>query len=134
MSAVRDRVRELTGKDDEMSRLMVDVLRVLVVFGGSMWRSELSQDLVKFYTIVGRLEFIDEKKVDKALKNLNKLGLVRVQERERGAGISPGKIKDKFITLTDFVGTKIALSGDRELNMYLLAAGERIRRAVGGPC
>lgn len=63
-----------------LPRAMRDVLMVLVVNNGVSWRSELIQDLVLFYGFRGKPKAVDERKLDEALRELEKEGLVRVEE------------------------------------------------------
>lgn len=106
-------------KQGGLPHAMLDVLRVLVVNRGTSWRSELIQDLVLLYAFRGDPEAVDEGELDEALRELGKKELVRVEERVKGTMGAQGSIKDKLISLADYVATQGALSRDRTLISYM---------------
>ena len=103
----------------ELSRAMLDVLRVLVVNRGTSWRSELVQDLALLRAFKGESEAVDKEELDKALKRLEENELVKTEDRIRGDLGARGEVKDVLIWLTDFVATQAALSKDRTLSSYM---------------
>lgn len=106
-------------KQGGLFRAMLDVLRVLVVDKGVSWRSELIQNLALLNAFRGEAEAVDEGKLDEALGELEKNGLVRAGERVKGTMGARGGIKDKLISLSDYAVTQAALSRDRTLTSYM---------------
>jgi len=106
-------------KQGGLPHAMLDVLRVLVINKGVSWRSELIQDLVLLYSFRGNPEAVNEGELDEALRELGKKELVRVEERVKGTMGAQGSIKDKLISLVDYVATQSALSRDRTLISYM---------------
>jgi len=106
-------------KQGGLPHAMLDVLRVLVINKGVSWRSELIQDLVLLYAFRGDPEAVDEGELDEALRELGKKELVGVEERVKGTMGAQGSIKDKFISLADYVAIQSALSKDKTLTSYI---------------
>ncbi len=120
-TAIGKHVSEMLSSEKQggLSRAMLDVLRVLVVDKGVSWRSELIQDLALLNAFRGEPEAVDEGKLDEALGELEKNGLVRAGERVKGTMGARGGIKDKLISLSDYAVTQAALSRDRTLTSYM---------------
>jgi hypothetical protein len=120
-TAIGKHVSEMLSSEKQggLSRAMLDVLRVLVVDKGVSWRSELIQDLALLNAFRGEPEAVDEGKLDEALRELEKNGLVRADERVKGTMGAQGGIKDKLISLSDYAVTQAALSRDRTLTSYM---------------
>lgn len=104
---------------DALQRLMGDVIRVLGVYHGVSWRTELIQDLQKFYNVLEKPEIIDVKALDEALDRLESGKLIKVEDRLRGRPMSRGTYKDKLIHLTDLSEAKRALDRDPDYQRYM---------------
>jgi len=102
---------------------MLDVLRILVVYKGVSWRSELVQDLALLNVFRGDPEAVDEGELDEALRELGRKELVKAEERFRGTMDARGSAKDKLISLADCAATQSALSRDRTLMSYVSQRG-----------
>jgi len=98
---------------------MLDVLRTLVVCGGTSWKSELVRDLALFRTFKGGTGAVDEKELDEALGRLGKEGLVKAEKRVRADMSARGGVEDELITLVDILATRNALAKDRVLTSYM---------------
>jgi hypothetical protein len=118
-STVWERISKMLsaeGKED-LSRQMLDVLRVLVVYSGSSWKSELVQELPLLRAFRGE-PGVAGGRIEEALGRLEKEGLVRVEKRVRAdMGASSG-VEDELITLLDLSATRSAMAKDRVLSSY----------------
>jgi hypothetical protein len=103
---------------EELSRLMLDVLRVLVVYNGTSWKSELAQELPLLRAFKGEPEPAG-KMLEDALGRLQRDGLLKVEKRERAEIGGRGHVRDELVTLTDTQLTRSALAGDRVLSSYM---------------
>lgn len=120
-TSIRKQVTEILSREKQggLPHAMLDVLRVLVINKGVSWRSELIQDLALLNAFRGEPETVDEGELDEALRGLRKKELVGVEERVKGTMGAQGSIKDKFISLADYVAIQSALSRDRTLISYI---------------
>lgn len=119
---IRSQISDLLSGEQrsELSCVMLDVLRVLVVNKGTSWKSELIQDLALLNAFKGKPEAINEGKLNEALRKLGEKELVRIEERVRGTMSARGGVKDKLISPVDFLATQNALSKDRVLTAYMV--------------
>jgi hypothetical protein len=80
---VEDEVRHLMEIDDDLSRLKLDVIRVLAIFNGVSWMTEIIPDLIKLRG--GILDYpLREDLLDKALRDLESDEIILVELRIRG--------------------------------------------------
>jgi len=105
------------GKED-LSRQMLDVLRVLVVYSGNSWKSELVQELPLLRAFRGEPR-VAGGRIEEALGRLEKEGLVRVERRVRADMGASGGVEDELITLLDLSATRSAMAKDRVLSSYM---------------
>ncbi|QOJ79475.1 hypothetical protein IG193_03165 [Infirmifilum lucidum] len=115
-------VEQLKLESDEASRLKLDVLRALVVFGGSLWLSEIPSSIERLY--LGERAAPSTSDVKKALKDLASRGLVRTEERVRGTDKPQGE-KDVLVLLADG-RVRGSLLSDEVLNRYYLSLTEEL--------
>ena len=108
-----------TEKRGSLPREMLNVLRVLVVYSGTGWKSELVRELSLFHAFKGEPEAVDEMQLDGALGKLEKEGLVKVEKRVRADMGARGSVEDELITLVDILATRNALAKDRVLTSYM---------------
>lgn len=115
---IKNQISELLSSEQEheQSRAKLDVLRVLVVNRGLSWRSELIQDLGLLCAFKSEPE-VGEGVVDKSLEELERDGLLKIEERVRG--MMDGPREDELISLADPNATRSALSGDGVLTRYI---------------
>ena len=130
---ISDRVINVLAHEGEakLCRMMADLIRVLAVYSGVSWRSELIPDLLRFYQSLGRLEVVNSKLVDEALDKLQSEGLVTVEERVRGSWLRPGTITDKLVRLVDLATTIGILRGDQTFARYVHERYRGVRERLG---
>jgi len=109
---------------------MLDILRILSVFYGVLWKTEISQDLIKFYRTIGEPEIVNPKMIDEAIKNLENLGLIKTEERIRGIPLSTKTYQDLLVHLTDKFATKKILQKDEKYRKYIFKGEKAIKEAL----
>ena len=102
-----------------LPREMLDVLRVLIVYGGASWKSELARELPLFRAFEGGPAPVNEMKLDEALRRLEKEGLVKVEKRVRADMGAQGSEEDELVTIVDISATRNALAKNRVLTSYI---------------
>lgn len=126
-----DEIRNLLGRGDELGKLELDVIRVLTVFNGVSWMTEIISDIVKIHGYA--LDYVPtDELLDRALSELESKGIISVESRRRGKFLSRGVYEDKLIRIKDLRAAKKALAGDEVYKDYLSRQIEMIRRAVKG--
>jgi hypothetical protein len=95
--------------------IALDVLRALVVFGGSLWLSELGDAISRVR--LGELEYgLDEKLLFGVLRKLSSMGAVSLEERVRASDRASGE-RDVLVRLAS-ESVKQLLIGDQVINRY----------------
>ena len=109
---------------------MADLIRVLVVYKGICWRSELFMDLAKLHHFLGRAEAIDPHSLDTAFSELKSKGIISLEDRMRGSIFNEGTFTDQLIQLTSLHDARKVLEKDEILCGYLSERSRRILDAV----
>jgi len=117
-------IRELRSRQDKGSRLQLDILRALVVFGGSLWLSEVPSAIERLY--LGRLPALqlDTESVERAVSSLAAKGLVKAKERIRATEREGGE-RDRLIMLAD-EKVRVSLTSDEVINEYYLSLSNEL--------
>ena len=128
---LEDEIRNLLDRGDELGKLELDVVRVLTVFNGVSWMTEIISDVVKIHGYA--LDYVPtDELLDEALSELESKGIVSVESRKRGSFPSRGVYEDKLIRINDLRAAKKALAEDEVYKGYLSRQRETIRRAIEG--
>ncbi|MCD6457951.1 MAG: hypothetical protein B6U95_00515 [Thermofilum sp. ex4484_82] len=126
---IKSIVEKLKNREDDLGRLKLDIMRVLTIFNGVLWESEIISDIVKVHNYV--MDYVpSEDSLKKALKELKKEGVITIEERERGSTFSSETYKDRLIKLSNLRDAKIALMSDSVYRNYMARKMEMIRRAL----
>ncbi|MCF3652695.1 MAG: hypothetical protein L2C94_000730 [Aigarchaeota archaeon] len=126
---VEDEVKRLMEIDDDLSRLKLDVIRVLAIFNGVSWVSEIIPDLIKLRG--GVFEYpLREDLLDKAIRELESDEIILVEPRMRGMPFSRQVYEDKLVKLRDLQAARRTLSRDPVYGSYVYRQMELIRRAL----
>lgn len=107
-------IRKLKQSQDQKSLAMLDILRALVAFGGSLWASEIPNTVSQLH-IDGLSYELDTKLVKAALKELANAGIVSAEKAKRAT--ETGAEDDVLVILKDF-RARLELSGDPVLAKY----------------
>jgi len=100
-----------------------DVLRVLSIFGGSLWLSEIEDEIKAMNYSMG-VEVSGN--VKEAVEELQKEGLVDLDYRTRGS-LSGRDIKEYLVRLKQVEVVMAALANDRKYRDYLRLRYETMR-------
>ena len=119
---IEEIVEDLVKKgDDPVYRAAVDILKALYILYGSAWESELKDTLMGLWGIRGlslsEMEEI-EKRIPKAAEVLDKLGLIKVEDRFRADLGKPKPVKERFYEVNNLTALLRAFSSDREIDRY----------------
>jgi len=114
---------------DEECKLMVDILRLLVMYHNRIWESEILKDLLKMYTF--SISYVPTPKaISKALSKLHERGLIELEERIRGSPVSSETYSDRLITLKFPEEVRRAFYRDPLYLDYLRRVYESIERRI----
>lgn len=130
---ISDRIAKVLAREGEskLYRLMADSMRVLALYNGVSWRSELIPDLLTLYQFLGRHEAVNSRLMDEALDKLESEGLVTVEERVRGSWLRPGTFTDKLVRLVDLATTTEMLRRDETFARYVHERYRGFRERLG---
>ena len=120
------KLEEIAEKIKKLSEPELDVLRIIEVHDGVLWRSEVQPGLKKFYDELGKCTSIQSKDLDVALQNLEKSKLISIEQRTRGSLDSVGTYRDEYIRLRHSRPTRLALLQDRTLMKYKVIIGREL--------
>jgi len=130
---ISDRIAKVLAREGEskLSRMMADSIRILAVYNGVSWRSELIPDLLRLYRFLGRLEVVNSRLVDEALDKLESEGLITVEEKVRGSWLRPGTVTDKLVRLVDLATTIGILRRNQTFARYVHERYRGVRERLG---
>ena len=119
---------KLYSSNDEADKTVLDILRVLIVFNGVIWKSEIFDSILKVRR--GHIDYLPTPDlVKKAIKILREKNIIDVEERPRG-DLTTGKItKDLLIKLKDPRVNSFMLR-DEILKEYRALVYNEIQRAI----
>ena len=113
-----EKLEKIVRQNDAESMVMLDVLRALIVFGGSLWLSELRDAIQRVR--LGEVGYtLDEKLLSRALKTLSSLNVVSLEKRVRASEKASGE-KDVLVRLVSEDARRLLL-GDSVINNYYLS-------------
>jgi len=130
MESLKKKISEILSAEDELSQAKADVLRVLVIDGGTCWRTELASDLILLQSLGGGPEMVDEGLLSKALNELEKGGLIKIEKRLKSTFGASGVAKEEFLSLVSFSDTSGAMAGDKLLASCMAKRADEVRRAL----
>ena len=115
-------VNELIKKEDDIVyRAAIDILKALYILYGSAWESELKDVLRGLWSIRG-LDLSEmweiEKIIPKAAEILNKLNVIKVEEKLRADLGKSKPIKERFYEVNKLTVLLRIFSSDREIDRY----------------
>ena len=130
---VYERVTEVLTheSESEVNRLMADSIRILAIYNGVSWASEVIPDLIKLSKFLGRFDVFEPEIVDEALNKLESEGVVTIEEKARGAFMYPGTFMDKFIRLVNLNETLKVLKKDQKFMSYIHERHRKIKESLG---
>ncbi|RLE63097.1 MAG: hypothetical protein DRJ38_08355 [Thermoprotei archaeon] len=126
---LKEKIEKLKTREDEFGKLQLDVIRVLTIFNGVLWMSEIIPDIMKIHGHV--MDYLPtEKMLEKVLEKLEDDGIINVEVRERGMMFSKGVYKDKLVKLLNLREARTLLTSDNVYINYLSRKMKMLRRAL----
>lgn len=126
---IEDEIRSMRERGDDLSKLKLDVIRVLAIFNGVSWMTEIIPDILRLRG--GILDYaLREELLNEAIRDLESDEVILVEPRSRGMPFSREVYEDKLIRLRDLFAARKALAGDPVYLSYLRGQMEAIRRAL----
>jgi hypothetical protein len=127
------KLEEIAEKIKKLKELELDVLRIIEVYGGVLWTSEIQLSLKNFYDELDKSAPIERKDLTAALQNLEESKLISIEQRTRGRLDSADTYQDGYICLRYPELTRLALAQDRTLMRYKLIIGKELDRKFDKP-
>ncbi|MGQ9543194.1 MAG: hypothetical protein ACUVTM_03765 [Candidatus Bathyarchaeia archaeon] len=116
--------------ETELNRMKADIVRVLAVYRGVSWKSELFLDLAKFLDFLGRPYPVKAMTLDEALRSLTSEGIVTIEDRTRGIRMQEGTYIDQLISLNDYVDVRNILDKDPVFSRYMYSRSKMLEDAL----
>lgn len=113
---VRDILRE--------DRVEGDILRVLAMGLGSIWFSELVQEVNAFNSSLGTGRSYSPNEVLKAIRNLERMGIIEVREAIKAVFGEAGGVKDYLVSIKNLTEILPVIVTDRKYVRYKLLLRE----------
>jgi len=120
MSGIFEKIERMLSNavETELNKMKMNVVRVLAVYKGVSWKTELFLDLRKLSEFLGQPEIIKPRILDKALASLSLDGIITVEDKTRGAMLEKGVYTDQLIRLNDLARVKTVLEKDLVFAQY----------------
>jgi hypothetical protein len=126
-----DKIVEVLNSENEseLIKIAANIIRVLTVYYGICWKTELPEDLIKFYKSM-EIEPLNLDLMDEAVNYLEAKDIIVTEYRKRGELLNENIYVDKLIKLKDFNATVKVLQKDEAFTKYRLKRAEAIRKAL----
>ncbi|MEM2106715.1 MAG: hypothetical protein QXI59_01395 [Candidatus Bathyarchaeia archaeon] len=132
MSDVTGKVESIlnVSYESELSKMKADIVRVLTVYRGVLWRSELFIDIGKLLDFLGRPYTVKANVIDEALNSLKSDGVITIEDRTRGIMLQEGTYVDQLIHLNDYAKVRSILYKDSIFNSYMYSRYRMVENAL----
>lgn len=131
MSGLETRILELLSSEKGLKKLMADILRVLMLYNGVLWISELYREVPMFHGTLGEERIENEEDINKAVSKLVEMKIVKMEGRLRGSLAPEGFVREKFVYIVDHSFIMNIVSKDSKFRRFI-AERERIFREILG--
>jgi len=132
MSGIIEKIERMLSNSGEtqLSKMRMNIVRVLAVYKGVSWKTELFPDLAKLLEFLGQTDIIKPRILDKALGSLSSDGIITVEDKTRGAMLEQGVYTDQLIRLNDVAKVRSALEKDPVFAQYMHSRDRMIKDAL----
>jgi len=132
MSGALEKIERMLSNavETELNKMKINVVRVLAVYKGVSWKTELFLDLAKLSKFLGQPDTIKPRILDKALGSLSSDGIITVEDKTRGSMLEKGVYTDQLIRLNDLAKVKSVLEKDPVFVQYTHHRDKMIKDAV----
>jgi len=120
MSGTLEKIERMLSdsRQTELSKMKVNIVRVLTVYKGASWKTELFLDLAKLLEFLGEPNVINPRILNKALGSLSSEEIITIEDKKRGAMLKQDVYADQLIRLNDLAKVKTALEKDPVFAQY----------------
>ena len=128
MTKLLESIRKMKMEEEKNRTVHVacDILRTLLVLGGSGWEGELMDGLAGLAAVRDDLGSVASlRETENSLKLLTERGLVKYRKGERYDDFGSSTVEEKLYTLEDYTATMQIFGADR--SVVLLRRGEQTR-------
>lgn len=130
MNSVNEVSKVLASENEsELTKLAANIIRVLTIYYGVCWKTELPKDLIKFYNFM-KGEALNLDLMNEALDYLESKGVIVTEYRKRGELLNKGIYVDKLIKLKDLSLVSKILQKDEVFTKYRFERAEAIKKAL----
>lgn len=119
MSELETKILDLLNSGDEFEQLMGDVLRVLALYNGVLWSSELYRELITFHSTLGEKEIKDVKNINIAVSKLVEMEILKTDERLKASLTSVGATKEPLIFIANREAIRGIILNDSKLKKFI---------------
>jgi len=119
LSELETKVLGLLSSEDEFEQLMGDVLRVLALYNGVLWSSELHRELFTFHNALGEKGIEDIKNIDTAVSKLAEMEILKTDERLKASLADKGFTKELLIFIANQEITRNIVLKDPKLKRFI---------------
>ena len=132
MSGTLEKIERMLSdsRQTELSKMKANIVRVLTVYKGASWKTELFLDLAKLSEFLGEPNVIKPRILNKALGSLSSEGIITIEDKKRGAMLKQGVYADQLIRLNDLAKVKSALEKDPVFSRYTHNRDRMIKDAL----
>lgn len=107
-----------------------DILRVLAMGLGSIWFSELVQEVNAFNSSLGTGRSYSPNEVMKAIRNLEKIGIIEVREAIKAVFGEVDGVRDYLVSIKNLTEILPVIVTDRKYVKYKLLLREYLQSLV----
>jgi len=111
-------IERVLSKLDGLEFLMGDIIRVLCLYLGRLWLSELVSELEGFRRTLGTPLIPSASEVERAVNELAKAGIVEVEERLKSVLLT-GSMPDLMVKLRNYNRVLDFVRRDQRYNKYV---------------
>lgn len=119
MSELETKILDLLNSEDEFEQLMGDVLRVLALYNGVLWSSELYRELMTFHSTLGEKVIKDVKNIDIAVSKLVEMEILKTDERLKASLAGVGVTKEPLIFIVNREAIRGIILNDSKLKKFI---------------
>ena len=132
MSGTPEKIQRMlnNAEETELSQMKMNVVRVLAVYRGVSWKTELFLDVAKLLKFLGQSDYVSPGILDDALMSLTSEEVIVVEDRTRGAILEKGVYTDQLIRLNDLERVRSILEKDPVFMRYMHNRDKMIRDAL----
>jgi len=132
MSGTPEKIQRMlnNAEETELSQMKMNVVRVLAVYRGVSWKTELFLDVAKLLKFLGQSDYVSPGILDDALMSLTSEEVIVVEDRTRGAILEKGVYTDQLIRLNGLERVRSILEKDPVFMRYMHNRDKMIRDAL----